>query len=231
MKTTTTATCSTTSLIMGVDSLWKVRHSFVGFGCWLNCVCLAAAGTSGGEPSVYWIDHIAVRNEVRCICTRSWCQVGLFWSWCVGTADISRSIWLGQCCTVFHYSHHNTGENPEMRTLFYRLCRLFRQNTLVIFVFDGMQRAECKRGKSVKKTPHWLEAAFIEMVELFGFTIHRVMNHSLYYHIHVLIVRVSAGTSRSRGWVGVPQPLERHQWCFGQWCRHISIHAFTVIQK
>jgi hypothetical protein len=68
-----------------------------------------------------------------------------------------------------------------MRTLFYRLCRLFRLHALVIFVFDGVQRADIKRGKIVKKkTPHWLEDGFIEMVKLFGFTIHRVNNLSVF---------------------------------------------------
>jgi hypothetical protein len=44
----------------------------------------------------------------------------------------------------------------------------------VIFVFDGMNRAETKRGKKVKKTPHWLEEAFIEMLTLFRFAVHKV---------------------------------------------------------
>jgi len=61
-----------------------------------------------------------------------------------------------------------------MRTLFYRLCRLLQLHLRVIFVFDGMNRAETKRGKKVKKTPHWLEAAFVEMLRLFGFAIHKV---------------------------------------------------------
>jgi hypothetical protein len=44
----------------------------------------------------------------------------------------------------------------------------------VIFVFDGMNRAETKWGKKVKKNPHWLEEAFIEMLTLFGFAVHKV---------------------------------------------------------
>jgi hypothetical protein len=56
----------------------------------------------------------------------------------------------------------------KMRTLFYRLCHLLRLHLHVIFVFDGINRAETKRGKKVKKTPHWLEEAFIEMLTLFG---------------------------------------------------------------
>ena len=92
-------------------------------------------------------------------------------------SDITCSIWLVQCCAVFRYAHHNAGENPEMRALFYRLCRLFRLHAVVVFVFDGTQRAEVKRGKKVKKTPHWLEQGFIEMLKLFGFIVHQVASH------------------------------------------------------
>lgn len=61
-----------------------------------------------------------------------------------------------------------------MRTLFYRLCRLLRLHTRAIFVFDGEGRAEIKRGKKVKKTPHWLRRAFVHMLALFGFTVYEV---------------------------------------------------------
>jgi Holliday junction resolvase YEN1 len=102
-----------------------------------------------------------------------------------GNADagILHSIWLVQCGAVFHYSHHNAGENPEMRTLFYRLCRLLRLHILGIFVFDGVDRAELKRGKKVKKTPHWLKEGFLDMLKLFGFVAHTVtrFHFQLYY--------------------------------------------------
>jgi hypothetical protein len=61
-----------------------------------------------------------------------------------------------------------------MCTLFYRLCHLLRLHLHVIFVFDGMNHAETKWGKKVKKNPHWLEEAFIEMLTLFGFAVHKV---------------------------------------------------------
>jgi Holliday junction resolvase YEN1 len=76
---------------------------------------------------------------------------------------------------VFRHSHHNAGENPEMRTLFYRLCHLLRHHTHAIFVFDGPGRPEIKRGKKVKKTPHWLKRAFVDMLGLFGFAVHEVI--------------------------------------------------------
>ena len=68
-------------------------------------------------------------------------------------AHVWYSLWLVQCSAVFRYSHHNARENPEMRTLFYRLCHLLHLHLHVIFVFDGMDRAKTKRGKKVKKNP------------------------------------------------------------------------------
>jgi hypothetical protein len=43
-----------------------------------------------------------------------------------------------------------------------------------IFIFDGEGRPEIKRGKKVKKTPHWLKRAFVDMLGLFGFAVHEV---------------------------------------------------------
>jgi hypothetical protein len=88
--------------------------------------------------------------------------------------NMRYSIWLCQCCAVFRYSHHNAGENPEMRTLFYCLSHLLRLHVRVIFVFDRTKRAETKRGKKVKMSPHWLETAFVEMLGLFRFGVHKV---------------------------------------------------------
>jgi len=47
------------------------------------------------------------------------------------------SLWLKQCSIPFRYAHHQAGENPELRTLFYRLARLHRLPVAVIVVFDG----------------------------------------------------------------------------------------------
>ena len=99
-----------------------------------------------------------------------------------------------QCSAVFCHSHHNAGENPEMRTLFYRLCHLLRHHTCAIFVFDGEGCPEIKRGKKVKKTPHWLKQAFVDMLGLFGFAVHEVTMF-LSTSLNTIELTSSTGTS------------------------------------
>lgn len=84
------------------------------------------------------------------------------------------SLWLKQCSIPFRYAHHQAGENPELRTLFYRLARLYRLPVAVIVVFEGHEGPSVKRGVQVNRNRHWLEAPFKKLVELFGFVAHNV---------------------------------------------------------
>jgi hypothetical protein len=84
------------------------------------------------------------------------------------------SLWLKQCSIPFRYAHHQAGENPELRTLFYRLARLHRLPVAVIVVFDGDAGPPIKRGVQVIRNRHWLEEPFRMLVRLFGFVIHSV---------------------------------------------------------
>jgi Holliday junction resolvase YEN1 len=61
------------------------------------------------------------------------------------------------------------GENPELRSLFYKLANLLRYPIMPIFVFDGSRRAANKRGVLVITKPHWLVKPLKEMLDLFGF--------------------------------------------------------------
>jgi holliday junction resolvase YEN1 len=87
---------------------------------------------------------------------------------------LSRSLWFCQCQVPFRYAHAQAGENPELRTLFFRLARLLRTCVAAIFVFDGIDRPPMKRGKKVIKKAHWLEDAFKDLIESFGFAHHTV---------------------------------------------------------
>jgi holliday junction resolvase YEN1 len=84
------------------------------------------------------------------------------------------SIWLNQCQAVFLRHHSQAGENPELRTLFFRLARLLRVPVTVVFVFDGPIRPSMKRGKSVATKSHWLTSSFQELITAFGFHRHNV---------------------------------------------------------
>jgi holliday junction resolvase YEN1 len=74
-----------------------------------------------------------------------------------------------ECQTTFRRHHAQFGQNPELRTLFYRLCRLLSVCIDLVFVFDGPNRAKIKRGKHVRATPHWLTLGMQEMLTAFGF--------------------------------------------------------------
>jgi hypothetical protein len=85
------------------------------------------------------------------------------------------SIWIHECqAAFFNPRHSQMGENPELRTLFYRLADLLKMCVVPVFVFDGPSRPAKKRGKNVVTQPHWLTDRFKEFIDAFGFYSHMV---------------------------------------------------------
>ncbi|EMD35071.1 hypothetical protein CERSUDRAFT_96986 [Gelatoporia subvermispora B] len=76
---------------------------------------------------------------------------------------IDASIWF------FHATYGREGENPELRTLFFRCTRLMSMPFLPLFVFDGPKRPEFKRGKRVSGKNNWMEQGMQEIIHAFGF--------------------------------------------------------------
>ncbi|KAI6030976.1 PIN domain-like protein [Pisolithus marmoratus] len=76
---------------------------------------------------------------------------------------IDASIWF------FHAAYGREGENPELRTLFFRCCRLLRLPLLPLFVFDGPKRPAVKRGKRIGDGAHWLTTGMKNIIQSFGF--------------------------------------------------------------
>ncbi|KAA1475707.1 hypothetical protein DENSPDRAFT_842526 [Dentipellis sp. KUC8613] len=76
---------------------------------------------------------------------------------------IDASIWF------FHAAYGREGENPELRTLFFRCARLMSMPFLPLFVFDGPKRPNVKRGKRITGKDHWLVNGMKEIIEAFGF--------------------------------------------------------------
>ncbi|KAI0065376.1 PIN domain-like protein [Artomyces pyxidatus] len=76
---------------------------------------------------------------------------------------IDASIWF------FHAAYGREGENPELRTLFFRCTRLLSMPFLPLFVFDGPKRPSVKRGKRITGNQHWLTNGMKEIIEAFGF--------------------------------------------------------------
>jgi hypothetical protein len=56
---------------------------------------------------------------------------------------IDASIWF------YHATYGREGENPELRTLFFRCSRLLGIPLLPLFVFDGPKRPSMKRNKKI----------------------------------------------------------------------------------
>ncbi|OSD03661.1 hypothetical protein PYCCODRAFT_1408690 [Trametes coccinea BRFM310] len=76
---------------------------------------------------------------------------------------IDASIWF------YHANYGREGENPELRTLFFRCTRLMSMPFLPLFVFDGPKRPDIKRGKRVTGKNHWLVQGMQEIITAFGF--------------------------------------------------------------
>lgn len=76
---------------------------------------------------------------------------------------IDASIWF------FHAAHGREGENPELRTLFFRCARLVSAPFLPLFIFDGPKRPKVKRGKRISGEKHWLVDSMKGIIEAFGF--------------------------------------------------------------
>ncbi|KAG2344309.1 hypothetical protein BDR05DRAFT_910413 [Suillus weaverae] len=76
---------------------------------------------------------------------------------------IDASIWF------FHAAYGKEGENPELRTLFFRCSRLMSMPLLPLFVFDGPKRPSVKRGKRVGGNAHWLTTGMKNIIIAFGF--------------------------------------------------------------
>jgi len=85
---------------------------------------------------------------------------------------IDASIWF------FHMEYGREGENPHLRTLFFRCATLLKSPFLPLFVFDGPKRPDWKRGKKVSKAPNKLIPGIKKILEAFGFE-HRTVRHRL----------------------------------------------------
>ena len=104
---------------------------------------------------------------------------------------VDASIWFR------HAKSSKEGENPELRTIFFRLTRLLKLPFLPLFVFDGPMRPDVKRGKMIDKKPHWMVDGMKRMIEAFGFEWRTVCLSNSAGSVCVLII-LGPWRSRSR---------------------------------
>ncbi|KAJ6533689.1 PIN domain-like protein [Mycena capillaripes] len=77
---------------------------------------------------------------------------------------IDASGWMYRAC-----NRHGITESPQLVALFARCSRLFRLPFIPIFVFDGPERPDIKRGKVIRGNDHPLTESFKLMLDGFGF--------------------------------------------------------------
>ena len=91
---------------------------------------------------------------------------------------IDASIWF------IHSEWGREGENPQLRTLLFRLVRLMNSPFLPLFVFDGPGRPSEKRGKKINRSkPHSLVDGMKRLIVAFGFEWRTVCHH---FSTHIL---------------------------------------------
>ncbi|RVD89964.1 uncharacterized protein DFL_000950 [Arthrobotrys flagrans] len=82
---------------------------------------------------------------------------------------IDISIWAFQSKAV---QGRSTGSNAPLRVIYYRLCSLLSLNIHAVFVFDGKDRPDFKRGKTISGGEGYLLAFSRRLITAFGFPIH-----------------------------------------------------------
>ncbi|KAJ6257111.1 Flap endonuclease [Drechslerella dactyloides] len=82
---------------------------------------------------------------------------------------IDISIWSFQSQAV---QGRNAGSNAALRVLYYRICTLLELNIHPVFVFDGKERPDFKRNKTVSKNEGYQIALTRRLIIAFGFPIH-----------------------------------------------------------
>ena len=81
---------------------------------------------------------------------------------------------FGHSLTPVNTMRNQQGQNPELRMMFFRCSKLLEAPFLPIFVFDGPNRPQWKRGKRVKGNQNWMTNGAKDIIAAFGFESHDV---------------------------------------------------------
>jgi Holliday junction resolvase YEN1 len=111
---------------------------------------------------------------------------------------------------AFVAGHAQASENPELRTIFFKLVRLLRSPVTPLFVFDGPGRPMKKRGVNVVKRPEWLTVPFQEMLDAFRFQHYTVCSPKLLVMIALSNYGLLTGSRGSRSRTRMAKPSADH---------------------
>jgi XPG N-terminal domain len=90
------------------------------------------------------------------------------------TGAYRSSVWLWQSQFATRHAHAQSGENPKLRTLFYKLARYMMDGVSLLFVFDGRGRPATKRATNVITRDHWLTEPLKDLIDAFGYHYYEV---------------------------------------------------------
>lgn len=93
------------------------------------------------------------------------------------------SIWFYLCAP----STITRGSSAELSIFYHKLTRLAKLPVDVIFVFDGNQKPEIKRGSKIIDRQHSLYKPMISFIEAFGFCHHTASNPQTRKSVYQLI--------------------------------------------
>ncbi|KAK7012767.1 PIN domain-like protein [Favolaschia claudopus] len=85
---------------------------------------------------------------------------------------IDASIWMYQVTEALNRCNTQRGPNPALRTIYHRLAALLQIAAVFVFVFDGPERWDIKRGTRVNTKGHRLTPMFCQLIRHFGFHTH-----------------------------------------------------------
>lgn len=169
---------------MGVTGLWDVSLLCISFHAYIHL--LQILRPSGKLRS---LTHLAVVDGFEGNPTN---LKGL-------RIGIDASIWF------FHAAYGREGENPELRTLFFRCARLMSVPFLPLFIFDGPKRPKVKRGKRISGEKHWLVDSMKGMLEAFGYEWRMVCSVLIPQCRFLKFTLASEGSWRGRGRASPPE--------------------------
>jgi Holliday junction resolvase YEN1 len=101
---------------------------------------------------------------------------------------------------IFHSEWGREGENPQLRTIMFRIVKLVNSPFLPLFVFDGPGRPSEKRGKKVhKRRAPALVEGIKRLITAFGLE-WRTVSHLPFIHVpSVSLIFVSLIDSKAPG--------------------------------
>lgn len=95
--------------------------------------------------------------------------------------------------------HSHFGASPELRIILHQLFVMGSFPMDIVFMFDGPNRPEIKRGKKVSPLPHWLTEQTHDLVSAFGYVAQTVRFSILFVHECCEFMKKGSGTRGSRG--------------------------------